>query len=137
MGRMCKALRLIGIVALAVFATSNLSAQIPCPVMLVSGNTNQDTITLSFRNKGKLPIEQLILSCSPSPYRKTGNSSCHTENGVFFPGMQYSINLAYPNAGKRQVILSVREAVLSSGAHWDFSSSDKCRSLRVSSRTSR
>lgn len=50
-------------------------AQVPCPVMLVSGNSGQDSVTLSFRNKGKLPIEQLRLSCKSSTGRST-NAAC-------------------------------------------------------------
>jgi hypothetical protein len=103
--------------------------------MLVSGTPGQDTITLSFRNKGKLPIETLSLSCKPS--LDHGTSTCHTESGVFFPGMQYSINMAYPKADKRQVVISVKEAVMNSGARWDSHSSDKCRPLKVSPRAAR
>jgi hypothetical protein len=112
-------------------ATSNLTAQIPCPIMLVDGKASQDTITLSFRNKGKLPIQQLSLACAPSPYRKGADSTCHIENGVFFPGMQYSINLAYPQANKHQIVISVKEATMNTGARWTTASPDKCRSLRI------
>ncbi|HEY2040359.1 MAG TPA: hypothetical protein VGG95_11875 [Edaphobacter sp.] len=108
-----------------------MTAQIPCPVMLVDGKSSQDTIILSFRNKGKLPIQQLSLTCAPSPYQKGADSTCHIENGVFFPGMTYSINVGYPHANKHQIVISVKAAVTNTGARWTPASPDKCRSLRI------
>ncbi|HEY8997149.1 MAG TPA: hypothetical protein VIM60_04595 [Edaphobacter sp.] len=125
---MSKALSL-SLLLLFIAATSH--AQAPCPVMLVSGSLGQDSITLSFRNKGKLPIEQLRLSCKSSTGR-SANAACATETGVFYPGMQYSMHLAYPNPRRRQVIVSVTEVVMSGGEHWDIQSADRCRSLRIS-----
>ena len=127
---MSKALSL-ALVLLFIAVTSH--AQVPCPVMLVSGSSGQDSVTLSFRNKGKLPIEQLRLSCKSSAGR-SANSACSTETGVFYPGMQYSIHIAYPNLRSRQVVVSVTEVVMSGGEHWDIQSPDKCRSLRISKR---
>lgn len=124
-------LKTLSIAVVLAFATTNMTAQIPCPVMLVDGKSSQDTITLSFRNKGKLPIRQLSLVCAPSPYQKRPDSTCHIENGVFFPGMQYSISVAYPQANKRQIVISVKEAVTNTGARWTTTSPDKCRPLRI------
>jgi hypothetical protein len=124
-------LKTLSLAAAFALATTSMTAQIPCPVMLVDGKTSPDTIALSFRNKGKLPIRQLSLACAPSPYKKGADSTCHTENGVFFPGMQYSINLAYPQANKHQIVISVKEVVTNTGARWTTTSPDKCRPFRI------
>lgn len=109
-----------------------LLAQIPCPVMLTEGSLGHDTVMVSFRNSGKLPIQQLSLQCKPAPYHQSSLSACHVEKGVFYPGMQYSLQIAYPNASARPVTINVREAELSSGARWDQLSTNRCRPLRIS-----
>lgn len=134
MCRMSKASRLRLLSAVPILVTHMLTAQVPCPVMLLSGDAGKDTITLSFMNKGKFPISRLSLSCSPSSIRATRDSTCHTENAVFFPGTEYSINFSYPDASKYRVVISVKEAILSSGARWDTHSTDSCRRLRISRR---
>ena len=38
---------------------------IACPVSLADGKADQDGIVLSFRNIGKLPIQELVFNCLP------------------------------------------------------------------------
>lgn len=124
----------LSLTLILLFMAATSYAQVPCPVMLVSGSSGQDIVTLSFRNKGKLPIEQLRLACKSSMGR-SANAACATETGVFYPGMQYSMHIAYPNLGGRPVTVSVIEVVMGGGAHWDIQSADKCRSLRISKKS--
>jgi hypothetical protein len=77
--------------ALAACETSELAAQsmhpsIPCPVLLVSGHVGRDSIELSFMNRGKMPIQQLSLDCSPAMAGTARDAICHTESGLFYPG---------------------------------------------------
>ncbi len=67
--------RQVGITTLMMIAAlahaQQTHLQIPCPVMLVSGDADRDSIQLSFRNKGKMPIQELSFACSP-PMQGTG-----------------------------------------------------------------
>ncbi len=56
---------------------------IPCPVMLVSGHVRGNSIELSFRNEGKMPIQQVSLGCTPPMKGEARDAICHTESGLF------------------------------------------------------
>ncbi|WP_158822641.1 hypothetical protein [Granulicella sp. S156] len=119
---------------LAIFAivpTPDMYSQVPCPVSLTSATAQQGRIKLEFRNKGKIPIEQLSLSCTPSANHKSGSAICHHETGIFYPGDESWIEIAYPGANRRSVVLAVKEVYMAGGAFWNTRSSDSCRTLRV------
>jgi hypothetical protein len=59
---------------------------------LTSANVEQDRIKLEFMNKGKLPIEQLSLSCAPTN-NKSRSTICLNETGIFYPGTEYWIDI--------------------------------------------
>jgi len=98
-------------------------AQIPCPVRFISGDANQDSITLSFMNKGKVPVQQLNLSCTPP--------KAQTARGEVYPGMQYSLELPYPGADRHAIEISLRTARVAGGVLWTSTRSEPCRVLRV------
>jgi hypothetical protein len=100
-------------------------AEIPCPIMLVSADANQDSITLSFMNKGKVPVQQLNLACT------TRGTICHTESGLFYPGMEYSIDFSYPGAAHRAKVVTLEMARLAGGVVWTRTPSQSCRTLKV------
>ena len=128
LGRMWKTL-VLGI--FAVVPAHDTYSQVPCPVSLTSANAEQDNIKLQFRNKGKIPIEQLSLSCTPSANNKYGSATCHNETGIFYPGNEYWIEIAYPGANRRSAVIAVKEVRMTGGAFWNTRSSDSCRTLRV------
>ena len=66
---------------------------IPCPVMLVSGHVRGGSIELSFRNKGKVPLQQVSLGCSPAMAGRPRDAICHMESGLFYPGRPTRWNL--------------------------------------------
>jgi hypothetical protein len=83
-------------------------------------------------NKGKLPIEQLSLSCTPSANDKSRGAICHNETGIFYPGTEYWIEIAYLGANRHSIVISVNEVRLAGGVSWNTRSSDSCLTLRVS-----
>jgi hypothetical protein len=129
LGRMWKTL-VLGI--FAVVLTHDTYSQVPCPVSLTSAHAEQDNIKLEFVNKGKLPIEQLSLSCMPSANNKSGSAICHNETGIFYPGTEYWIEIAYLGANRHSIAISVNEVRLAGGVSWNTRSSDSCLTLRVS-----
>jgi hypothetical protein len=105
-------------------------AAIACPVSLLEGKADQDGIVLSFRNKGKLPIQELEFSCTPTSGATAHRLTCHTETGLFFPGTDYTSSFAYSSrAGFTQV--SLRTARLSDGSSWIFNRDQRCHPLRI------
>jgi hypothetical protein len=125
-------------------ATLQLQAQpmhpsIPCPVLLVSGHAGRDSIELSFMNKGKVPIQQVSLGCSPPMAGRARDSICHTESGLFYPGQKYSMVFSYAGAMRGSargssggaVTLSVQGARLGNGELWMARSARACRPLKL------
>ena len=108
--------------------------QVPCPVMLVSGDADRETIRVSFRNKGKMPIQEVSFGCSPPMKGQARDSICHMERGLFYPGQKYSFAFGYTGMGRRSVVISVKTAMLGDGNVWMARSARACRSLVVSRR---
>ncbi len=104
---------------------------IPCPVMLVSGHVRGNNIELSFRNEGKVPIQQVSLGCSPPMKGQARDALCHNESGLFYPRTQYTMEFAYTGAGRGAVTLSVKGARLGTGELWMARSARACRGLVV------
>ncbi len=127
--------RRILIVCLVCASFQHSWAVIACPVSLVDGKTDQEGIVLSFRNKGKLPIQQLEFDCTPTRSPTAHRPTCHEETGLFFPGTDYTISFAYPNrAGS--ILVSLKAARLSDGSIWIFKRDQSCRPLRVARKRS-
>jgi hypothetical protein len=122
----------LGLILFAAIPAHAIYSQIPCPVSLTSATTEQDSIKLQFRNKGKLPIEELSLSCTPPANSKSRGTICHNETGIFYPGMEYWVEIAYPGANRHSTLIAVNEVHLTGGAYWNKRSSDSCRTLRAS-----
>ena len=104
---------------------------IPCPVLLVSGRAGRDSIELSFMNKGKMPIQQVSLGCSPPMAGRARDSICHTESGLFYPGQRYSMTFGYAGTPRGSVTLSVKGARLGNGELWMARSARACRPLKL------
>ncbi len=102
------------------------SAAIACPVSLFDGKAGPDGIALSFRNVGKLPVQQLAFACTPSK----GPAVCHEEMGLFFPGTDYSSSFAYPGRAA-SIVVSLQAARLADGSMWLAKRDQHCRPLRV------
>jgi hypothetical protein len=109
-------------------------AGIACPVMLYGGKVDQGTVSVSFMNRGKAPIRQLELYCTPLQGPKPKRSDCHTEAGLFFPGTPYMMSFAYPGKSPRTMSLSLKTALLRDGSRWTSIHDQPCRSLRITNR---
>jgi hypothetical protein len=127
-GRLRKTLTVVMFLVLPGYG---MYGQVPCPVSLTSAKAEPDRIKVEFRNKGKIPIEQLSLSCTPSANNKSRSPICHTETGIFYPGNEYWIEIAYPGADRHGPVIAVNEVRLAGGAFWNTHSTDPCRILRV------
>jgi hypothetical protein len=104
---------------------------IPCPVMLVSGHVRGNSLELSFRNEGKMPIQQVSLGCSPPMKGQARDAICHKESGLFYPRTQYTMEFGYTGAGRGAVTISVKGARLGDRELWMARSARACRPLVV------
>jgi hypothetical protein len=124
---------LLGI-CIALVSVQPSQAGVACPVMLYGGKIDPGTVSVSFMNRGKAPIRELGLSCTPLQGQKAKRSDCHTEDGVFFPGTPYSISFAYPGKTPRSMSLSLKIALLSDGVRWTSIHDQPCKSLKITNR---
>jgi hypothetical protein len=108
-----------------------LYAQALCPVSLVTATPERDTIQLKFRNKGKVPIEQLSLTCSPPGNNKFPNGICHVETGFFYPGSVSWIKIDYQGASHQAIEISIARLRLQGGVLWQAGTSHTCKSLKL------
>jgi hypothetical protein len=105
-------------------------AAIACPVSLFDGTVDQDGAGLSFRNVGKLPIQQLVFDCAVRKGSTVHRSTCHEETGLFFPGTDYTSSFAFPyRAGP--IVVTLTEARLAGGLMWLSKRDQRCQPLRL------
>jgi hypothetical protein len=109
-------------------------AGVACPLMLYGGKVAQGTVSVSFMNRGKVPIRELDLYCTPLQGQKGKRSDCHTEAGLFFPGTPYTISFAYPGKSPRAMSLSLKTALLRDGSRWTSIHDQPCKSLKITNR---
>ena len=121
-------------VCIALVSVQPSQAGIACPVMLYGGKIDQGTVSVSFMNRGKAPIREFGLSCTPLQGQKAKRSDCHTEDGVFFPATSYTISFPYPGKAPRTMSLSLKTALLSDGVRWTSIHDQPCKSLKVTNR---
>ena len=131
--RVSSARTLLG-VCIALVSVQPSWAGIACPVMLYGGKIDQGNVRVSFMNRGKVPMSQLELYCTPLQGSKPKRSDCHTEDGVFFPGTPYTMSFNYPGKTPRTMSLSLKTAFLSDGVRWTSIHDQPCKSLKVSNR---
>jgi hypothetical protein len=103
-----------------------------CPVTLISGTGGSDSISITFRNTGKLPVRQLEFTCKLIGDR-SGNAEpipCKEDNALFFPGMDYTVT--YPqHARARGVRVSLRSVGFADGYIWKPLREASCRVLKI------
>lgn len=108
-------------------------AQSPCPVLLVSGTADQNHISITFMNMGKLPIRQLEFNCGPrdSIARNMADlSQCREDNALFYPGHEYTLDYATRDRS-HNIQISVKSVTLSDGYVWKPSPGQLARAMTI------
>jgi hypothetical protein len=105
-------------------------AVIACPVTLVEGKADQDGVVLSFRNTGKLPVQELELDCALTSSPTAHRTTCDRVTGLFFPGTDYTSSFAYRSRSD-SIQVSLKAARLSDGSSWISNRDQRCRPLRI------
>jgi len=121
-------LAILGMICLSLANASNT-----CMVTLVSGATDSGGVSVTFRNAGKLPIRRLEFSCTPirGHAHKAQSALCHAEDGLFFPGTEYTVSYPCPTCSSQPLLMSLRSATLSDGSIWKPIAGQRCRVLKI------
>jgi hypothetical protein len=128
--RMSKALPL-ALLALAFAARGDTKSS--CPIMLVGGAKDQDTISVTFRNTAKLPIRRLEFSCrlANPPAKGARQARCYEPNASFLPVGEYTVLYAIPGGSRGTVLVTVKSVTFSDGHIFKPTKRDPCKTLTI------
>ena len=126
---------ILGLTLLVLASLPSLSAQMPCPVALITAKAHHDSIQLEFSNKSRVPIEQLSLSCSPPAHSTPLHGACHVETGIFYPNTVTWIKIDYPAADRHPIEISVARLRIAGGTLWQPDHSHTCKPLKLASKS--
>lgn len=101
--------------------------------MLVGGAKDGDTISVTFRNTGKVPIRRLEFNCKLAnpPAKGAGQTRCYEPNASFLPVGEYTVSYAIPGGSRGTVLVSVKSITFSDGHVWKPTKRDPCRTLTI------
>jgi hypothetical protein len=105
-------------------------AESPCPVMVYDGKISGDAVSISFMDMVKIPIRQLVFSCATLQGKRLRHFDCHTDPGIFFPGIAYTMSLTYAHGPPGDVYVSV-ETVVGDRYIWRSTHDQTCRTLKI------
>jgi hypothetical protein len=133
---MCRTVYFVFLVVAFAFSVPAAEAKSSCPVTLVSAVFDAGAVTVTFRNNGKLVIRQLEFNCHliHAKAAKQEKTPCREENGLFFPGNEYTVSYPYANPLRKALLVSLRSVTLSDGYIWKPAKGEACRVLRIDPR---
>ena len=109
-----------------------VQASCTCPLTLVSGAGDRDSISVTFRNVGKLPIRRIEFNCVLARGQAhKADADCREDNAMFFSATPYTVKYAYPRGVAKTVLVSVKSVTLAGGYVWKPSRHETCRVLRI------
>jgi hypothetical protein len=125
--------KLIAVVALALAVAPRSESKSACPIMLVSGTKDQDTISVTFRNMAKPPIRRLEFDCRLAGSRAgaSGQARCYEPNASFLPVGEYTVSYAVPGGSRGTVLVSVKSVTFSDGHIFKPTKRDPCKTLAI------
>jgi hypothetical protein len=108
-------------------------AKSACPIMLISGAKDQDTISVTFRNLSKVPIRRLEFNCKLAnpPAKAAGPARCYEPNASFLPVGEYTVSYGIPGGSRGTVLVSVKSVTFSDGREFKPTKRDLCRVLTI------
>jgi hypothetical protein len=119
-----------GLLVLAIVSLAR--AEFRCPVTLVSGAGDSDSVSITFMNTGKLPVRQLEFNCKLVGGRADRSApSCKEDNALFFAGIEYTVNYPYRGRLPSRVRVSLKSVTLAGGVVWKPTNPADCRVLNV------
>lgn len=104
-----------------------------CPITLISGTGDGNTISVTFRSTNKWPVRRLEFNCSLVGARanKADRAYCAEPNASFLPGAEYTVSYAIPGSVRAPVLVSVKSVTFADGRTWKPTKRDPCRALKI------
>ena len=123
----------IQLATFALFLAPLAGASSSCPVTLLSGTGTPSSISVTFKNAGKLSIRQLEFNCKMLDTQgdKAQSTQCYVKNAFFFPGTQYTVNYSYPSGVFAPVRVSLKSVTFADGHTWKPFQRESCRVLKI------
>lgn len=117
---------ILGILLLPAFAIAG-----SCPVMLVSSSRDSDTISITFRNMGKVPIRRVEFACRTAVKHggKLHTFRCAEENASFLPYDEYTVSYVIPHDARGTILVSWKSMLLAGGQTVKATKNGGCRTL--------
>lgn len=112
---------------------SRADAASTCLITLVSGTSDQNTISVTFRSNNKWPVRRLEFNCSLAGTRanKADRAYCGEPNASFLPGAEYTVSYAIPGSVRAPVLVSIKSVTFADGRTWKPTKRDLCRTLKI------
>ena len=112
---------------------SRAEAASTCPVTLITGTGDQNTISVTFRSTDKWPVRRLEFNCSlvGAGANKAERAYCGEPNASFLPGAEYTVSYAMPGSVRAPVLVSVKSVTFADGRTWKPTKRDPCRTLKI------
>jgi hypothetical protein len=120
----------LSLALLALISAPRSETKSACPIMLVSGAKDQDTISVTFRNIGRppAPIRRLEFNCR---LKAAGQARCYEPNASFLPVDEYTVSYPIPGGSRGTVLVSVKSVTFSDGRVFKPTKRDPCRTLTI------
>jgi len=123
----------LSLVILPMLMASPMDPNVACPVMLLSGSGEPNSISVTFRTMGRLPIRQLEFTCRKVD-AKTGKAhaaQCYESNASFVPRSVYTVSYGIPGDAPGTVLVGVKSVMFSDGHTWKPTKREPCRPLKI------
>jgi len=104
-----------------------------CPVTLLSGSGEPNSISVTFRTTGRLPIRRLEFTCTRVGMKTTKGqeAQCTEPNASFVPRSVYTVSYVIPGSAAGTVLVKVKSVTFSDGNTWKPTKRDPCRPLTI------
>lgn len=104
-----------------------------CPITLISGTGDQNTISVTFQSTYKWPVRRLEFNCGLVGTRanKADRAYCGEPNASFLPGAEYTVSYAIPGSVRAPVLVSLKSVTFADGRTWKPTKRDACRTLKI------
>jgi len=123
----------LSFVLLSLLTAPPIDSPNACPVTLLSGSGEVNSINVTFRTTGRLPIRRLEFTCTRAGMKTTKGQQlqCSEPNASFVPRSVYTVSYVIPGSAAGTVLVKVKSVTFSDGNTWKPAKRDPCRPLTI------
>jgi len=123
----------LSFVLLSLLTAPPIDSPNSCPVTLLSGSGEPNSISVTFRTMGRLPIRRLEFTCTRVGVKtvKAQQAQCYEPNASFVPRSVYTVSYVIPGSAPGTVLVKVKSVTFSDGRIWKPTKREPCRALNI------